>query len=731
MKTICTLTVMLLYACTVFSQTAGDYPQWQHPVLKGLKTNNQLVPFYQTGNTAFINLSVVDKKQNCIYWFDRYGYYFDAVPLNDNNMQAILSKKISPFTYYDLITTAYLETIIKARNNLQANGKAARFSPYERQLLRIDDSLNHNTTLKKLIELDRQKLSVERQIREFHSIDPVKIRQDSITGKTLSLPYGAMETSQGENAVTIYYNQVALSPVYKAVLDHKTSSICYYNRSGQLIDELQPGREKAGLILREKTDVFLLYRGWLEMERFAILANISEINRDMQQLNQSKAGINQYAAAQSTYQFLLEYAHQFLMVADYKISYTTTIDRSFVSQCLKEQYRQASPASGAEEGHISVFSRGNKRYELTDARGNVMTVITDRKMPHSSNGTVIDYYEPDILAAADYAPFGSPLSGRIYQPGNYRYGYNGKENDNEVKGQGNQVDYGERIYDPRLGRFLSTDPLTRSFPFYSPYQFAGNTPIQAIDLDGLEPEFIIDKQGKLTKPMIALFNAAFGYSTVEMQNTHWKKTNTSFNAQTIYHTIKYGSRTDLDKFDSEEMWTDFWLNLTVHENRHRTEYSGLGSWLKWSMSYMVMTAIEDSKEHDPKFYSHNTPAEKRAYGIEQPMVELMNFQNSLALKVLESNYDDNTKVGIMQYVGTSFNLQKAQERLKSLNTKQDNFDGPARQARKLERQIKRQEKVVNALSSEVDNLKTKYKKEIDELDKKQSREVKLVASPTK
>jgi RHS repeat-associated protein len=70
--------------------------------------------------------------------------------------------------------------------------------------------------------------------------------------------------------------------------------------------------------------------------------------------------------------------------------------------------------------------------------------------------------------------------------GAYRYGFNGKENDNEVKGSGNQQDYGMRIYDPRLGRFLSVDPLTKTFPMLTPYQFASNTPIQAVDLDGLE-----------------------------------------------------------------------------------------------------------------------------------------------------------------------------------------------------------------------------------------------------
>jgi len=46
------------------------------------------------------------------------------------------------------------------------------------------------------------------------------------------------------------------------------------------------------------------------------------------------------------------------------------------------------------------------------------------------------------------------MPGRSYsaQTG-YRYGFNGKENDNEVKGEGNEQDYGMRIYDPRVGNF--------------------------------------------------------------------------------------------------------------------------------------------------------------------------------------------------------------------------------------------------------------------------------------
>jgi hypothetical protein len=47
-------------------------------------------------------------------------------------------------------------------------------------------------------------------------------------------------------------------------------------------------------------------------------------------------------------------------------------------------------------------------------------------------------------------------------------------------------DYGFRIYNPALARFLSVDPLSPKYPELTPYQFASNTPIWAIDLDGLE-----------------------------------------------------------------------------------------------------------------------------------------------------------------------------------------------------------------------------------------------------
>jgi RHS repeat-associated protein len=163
------------------------------------------------------------------------------------------------------------------------------------------------------------------------------------------------------------------------------------------------------------------------------------------------------------------------------------------------------PAIGGtvEDGYLY----GSKFFELSNHLGNVLVTVSDKKIgiDEGGNGTT-DYFQPEVLTAQDYYSFGMAMPGRKYtKPSSgYRYGFNGKENDNEVKGEGNQQDYGMRIYDPRLAKFLSVDPLTRSFAMLSPYHFANNSPVANIDLDGEEAKYfniivteVFDGKGKL------------------------------------------------------------------------------------------------------------------------------------------------------------------------------------------------------------------------------------------
>jgi RHS repeat-associated protein len=85
----------------------------------------------------------------------------------------------------------------------------------------------------------------------------------------------------------------------------------------------------------------------------------------------------------------------------------------------------------------------------------------------------------------------------------YRYGFNVQEKDNEMKGTGNSLDFGARIYDSRLGRWMSLDPLQAKYPSLSPYNFVANSPLMFIDPDGkrIIISFVRFIEGQ-TKPII-------------------------------------------------------------------------------------------------------------------------------------------------------------------------------------------------------------------------------------
>jgi len=80
----------------------------------------------------------------------------------------------------------------------------------------------------------------------------------------------------------------------------------------------------------------------------------------------------------------------------------------------------------------------------------------------------------------------------------YRHGFNGMERDDEIKGAANSLDFGARIYDPRLGRWLSVDPLHREFADQSPYKAANNCPVTFLDPDGLAEFLAITVNNKVT-----------------------------------------------------------------------------------------------------------------------------------------------------------------------------------------------------------------------------------------
>jgi len=96
---------------------------------------------------------------------------------------------------------------------------------------------------------------------------------------------------------------------------------------------------------------------------------------------------------------------------------------------------------------------------------------------------------------------------RNYSNPVYRYGFQGQEKDNEIKGIGNSVNYKFRMYDPSLGRWLSMDPLAEVYNSHSPYNYGLNNSIFYVDPDGRGVEDVIIK-GNKSKEVFNQLNAS-------------------------------------------------------------------------------------------------------------------------------------------------------------------------------------------------------------------------------
>lgn len=167
-----------------------------------------------------------------------------------------------------------------------------------------------------------------------------------------------------------------------------------------------------------------------------------------------------------------------------ELQFTTFIDSNGgFSDRQNGDVRMASPFYN----NIAT-NRSRKFYQLDGNHGSVLTLVSDRTC--AVNGPGHSYSE--IISASDYYPFGMILPERTFNDSSLRYGFSGKEKLSEIKRKDNTYDFGARLYDPRLGRWLSIDPLQSKYASYSTYNFALNSPIMFSDPDG---NVVVDSKG--------------------------------------------------------------------------------------------------------------------------------------------------------------------------------------------------------------------------------------------
>ena len=148
-----------------------------------------------------------------------------------------------------------------------------------------------------------------------------------------------------------------------------------------------------------------------------------------------------------------------------------------------------------EVGYVSLTD-GKYHYYLKDHQGNNRVVVDE---------------EGAVEEVNDYYAFGglmSTSSRQSVQP----YKYNGKELDR--KGGLDWYDYGARMYDAALGRFMKTDRFSEKYVSLSPYQYGANNPVNNIDVNG---DSLLLNKTSVAEAMLAIYNGLEDGTNLKMK----------------------------------------------------------------------------------------------------------------------------------------------------------------------------------------------------------------------
>ena len=98
-----------------------------------------------------------------------------------------------------------------------------------------------------------------------------------------------------------------------------------------------------------------------------------------------------------------------------------------------------------------------------------------------------------VVETSDFMPFGtswsqtSGSSSATITDATNRWRYSGKEEQNAINSTLPLIDYGARMYDPTIARWMNVDPLSEKYYHISPYSYYEDNPINFFDPDGRGP----------------------------------------------------------------------------------------------------------------------------------------------------------------------------------------------------------------------------------------------------
>ena len=187
-------------------------------------------------------------------------------------------------------------------------------------------------------------------------------------------------------------------------------------------------------------------------------------------------------------------------------------------------------------------------HHITDHLGSV------RAITNASTGTVVE--------TSDYLPFGtrwsrtgSSLITTLTDSTN-RWRYSGKEEQKALDAALPLIDYGARMYDPTIVRWMSVDPMAEKYYHMAPYAYCAGNPVNKVDPSGSDI-WEIDEFGRIRNRIKDTTTDSF-YMVDDKGNRRYT-TDTEGNKYYLSISFKYGTvesqrRTAINSTDSYDTY---------------------------------------------------------------------------------------------------------------------------------------------------------------------------------
>jgi RHS repeat-associated protein len=216
------------------------------------------------------------------------------------------------------------------------------------------------------------------------------------------------------------------------------------------------------------------------------------------------------------------------------------------------------------------------------------------------------------------------LPNRHGNTSDYRYGFQGQEMDNEIKGEGNSLNYTFRMHDPRINRFFAVDPLASKYPEYSPYVFSGNMLISAMELEGLEP-------------IVAITNKETGYTFIKTYSADG--VNQALIVKTYEATVHYKNPDgSMDYLGKVSVTRDGWYGMGTNSKNQNT----------------YVNRATEPKKGQSKIVAANVLAYKTKYGKDTPVYQLNDVYAQEITPDMNKVYSKGSFVKELKHTGSDY-----------------------------------------------------------------------------